>query len=311
MSVAKAQFPIGATFGLKDIPEQLTVEGNAERNEFVPAIDPNYVFRKDLLSDFLAWKMCGDKDGLYMTGPTGSGKTTLGQQVAARINQPMMTVNAHSRLETPELVGHYALINGEMTFVDGPLTTAMRNGWWFCLEEIDLLDPATAAGLNGVAEGRPLVIPEKNGEIVVAADGFAFMANGNTAGNGDATGLYQGTVRQNLAFLDRFMMMEVGYPDKAQELDILKSCVKEIPEEILKVMIDMAEQVRKLFVAGQIEVTMSTRTLIRWARLSNFFRPLKAQGRNPIHHALDRSLGFRAEPESQAALKEIAQRLFG
>lgn len=308
----KKSFGIAKTFELKDIPDNLTVEGYAEPSPFVPKRDDNYIFRKDLLSDVLAWHMFGSKvEGLYLTGPTGSGKTSIIDQVASRLQIPVMSVNAHSRMETPELVGHYALVNGNMSFVDGPLTIAMRKGWWFVVNEIDLLDPSTAAGLNSVAEGRPLVIPEKEGEIVTAAEGFGFIVTANSAGNGDSTGLYQGVLRQNLAFVDRFWMSVVDYPDTEQEMAIIKKAVDTIPEEIAKTMIAYAQQVRKLFVDQQIEVTMSTRTLIRWARLTDFFRPLKNKGVNPIHHALDRALCFRAEPESQSSLHEIAQRMFG
>jgi cobaltochelatase CobS len=41
------------------------------------------------------------------------------------------------------------------------------------------------------------------------------------------------------------------------------------------------------------------------------FRPASAEGKNPIIHALDRALGYRAEPESREALHELAQRVFG
>ena len=304
-------FSISKVFGLEGIPEQVTILGFAEVGPFVPKLDPTYRFRKELLSDLLAWHMMGAVEGLYLTGPTGSGKSTLITQVAARLNIPVQRVTAHSRLETPELVGHYALVNGSMSFVDGPLTIAMREGHWFLLDEIDLLDPATAAGLNGIVEGTPLVIPEKGCELVHPAPGFAFIATGNTAGGGDRTGLYQGTLRQNLAFLDRFWMVEVDYADPDQELAILSQVAPLIPEALKKEMVNYATEVRKLFVGGQIEVTLSTRTLVRWAKLAEFFRPIGAQGKNPLVHALDRALAFRAEPESRDTLKELAQRIFG
>lgn len=304
-------FSIAKTFGIEGVPEELTIQGYHEGSPFVPRLDQHYLFRKDLLSDILAWHMLGGTEGLYLTGPTGSGKSTLVLQVAARLNIPVHRVTAHSRLETPELIGHYALVSGSMSFVDGPLTTAMREGHWFLLDEIDLLDPATAAGLNGIVEGAPLVIPEKGGEMVCPAPGFCFIATGNTAGSGDQTGLYQGTLRQNLAFLDRFWMVEVGYPEMEQELSILSRVVPALPEELRKGMISFAAEVRKLFVGGQVEVTLSTRTLVRWAKMAEFFRPLAAQGKNPLLHALERALSFRAEPESRSALAEIAQRIFG
>ena len=196
-------------------------------------------------------------------------------------------------------------------YVYGPLAMAMKEGHWFLLDEIDLLDPATAAGLNGIVEGRPLTIPEKGGEVIKPASGFRFIATANTAGSGDRSGLYQGTLRQNGAFLDRFWMVEVDYPDEIQEKQILAKAMPSLADTVRDALVSYANEIRKLFIKGEIEVTFSTRTLVRWAKLVYLFRPASTEGKNPIIHALDRALGYRAEPESREALHELAQRVFG
>ena len=245
----RKEFAVRDTFGI-EAPAEITVTGRAARGPFVPAVDPAYQFRRELLSDLLAWVKVGGRDGLFLYGPTGAGKSSLVCQVAARLHIPVQRVTAHGRLEVQDLIGHHTLIDGDMVFVDGPLTTALRNGQWFLLDELDLLDPATAAGLNGIAEGAPLVIPENGGEIVEAHPDFRFLATGNTAGAGDGTGLYQGTLRQNLAFMDRFWVLEVGYPTEEQERAILAAAVPDLPEIIRQRMVSVANQVRKLFMCS-------------------------------------------------------------
>ena len=78
-----------------------------------------------------------------------------------------------------------------------------------------------------------------------------------------------------------------------------------------------AGEVRRLFLGetgsgsgAGIEVTFSTRTLLRWADLTIRFPPLARQGIQPVTYALDRALGFKATPETRTVLHEIAQRLF-
>jgi cobaltochelatase CobS len=309
------EFSVRDIFGI-DVPAEIKVTGRAARGPFVPEQDAGYRFRKELLSDLLAWIKVGGRDGLFLYGPTGAGKSSLVCQVASRLNVPVQRVTAHGRLEVQDLIGHHTLIDGDMVFVDGPLTTAMRAGQWFLLDELDLLDPATAAGLNGIVEGAPLVIPENGGEVVEAHPEFRFIATGNTAGAGDGTGLYQGTLRQNLAFMDRFWVVEVGYPTEDQEREILAAAVPDLPEVIRERMVSVANQLRRLFLGeadrgAAIEVTFSTRSLVRWAQLAWFFRGLAQQGRNPVIHALDRALAFRAAPETRQALHEIVQRELG
>lgn len=79
-----------------------------------------------------------------------------------------------------------------------------------------------------------------------------------------------------------------------------------------------ANEVRKLFMGessssnlvNAIEVTFSTRSLLRWAELTVRFQPLARQGIQPVTYALDRALAYRACRETRAMLHELAQRLF-
>ena len=59
-----------------------------------------------------------------------------------------------------------------------------------------------------------------------------------------------------------------------------------------------------------LDVTLSTRTLIRWAELTIAFQPLAKQGISPVRYAMDRALGFRASTTSRAALVEMVRRYF-
>jgi cobaltochelatase CobS len=255
---------------------------------------------------------------LYVFGPQGSGKTSLVKQLAARLNYPVFEVTGHNRLEFPELAGHLTIKDSQMSFQYGPLALAMKFGGLFLLNEIDLLDPSTAAGLNSVLDGSPLCVPENGGELISPHSMFRFVATGNTNGFSDETGLYQGTLRQNSAFMDRFWLIEIGYPKQEQEEKLLETITPELPADLRTKMVTFANEVRRLFVGSSptnnsdtvLEVTFSTRTLIRWARLTVRFKPLAWQGLSPINHALDRALAFRASPESRTFLHELSQRFF-
>ncbi|MDR3037869.1 MAG: CbbQ/NirQ/NorQ/GpvN family protein, partial [Candidatus Adiutrix sp.] len=257
-------------------------------------------------------------DPLYIFGPAGSGKTSLVKELASRVNYPVFEVTGHSRLEFPELVGHLTVENGQMAFQYGPLALALKYGGLFLLNEIDLLDPATAAGLNSILDGSPLCIPENGGEIIQPSPRFRFVATANTNGAADETGLYQGTLRQNCAFMDRFWLCEIGYPKPELEIALLARLTPELPDDLRARMVEYANEVRRLFLgqAGEnspehpLEVTFSTRTLIRWAKLTVRFQPLARQGVPPLVHALDRALAFRASAESRVCLHELAQRIF-
>ena len=167
-------------------------------------------------------------------------------------------------------------------------------------------------------DGSPLCIAENGGEIIQPHPMFRFVATANTNGGGDDTGLYQGTQRQNLAWLDRFTICEVGYPDATVEKKLLSQRFPSLPETLCATMVDYANEVRKLFMGeastgnltNTIEVTFSTRSLLRWGDLTLRFQPLAHQGIQPVTYALDRALAYRASRETRAMLHELAQRMF-
>ncbi|MBK1630653.1 CbbQ/NirQ/NorQ/GpvN family protein [Thiohalocapsa halophila] len=305
------RFDVAATFGVKARPG-FEVQGFADDTHPQIPVKQPYVFRNELLRDVLAYLHDANGDGMFLTGPTGGGKTSLISQIAARLNWPVQSVTCHGRMELTSLVGQFVLVNGSTQFVHGPLSVAARDGHLLILNESDLMDPSELAGLNDILEGQPLVIAENGGEVIKPHPRFRVFATGNSAGAGDASGVYQGVLRQNLAFMDRFRVVHVGYPDAEIERQVILSSVPKIPGEIADRMIRVADEVRRLFMgsdieAGELTVTMSTRTLVRWASLSLTFKGAP----NVFHYALQQALTARAEPEQREAIHRIAADVFG
>ena len=207
---------------------------------------------------------------------------------------------------------------GSMSYEYGPLALAMRYGGICLVNELDMASPEVAAGLHGILDGSPLCIPENGGELIIPHPMFRFVATANTNGAGDDTGLYQGTQRQNLAFTDRFILCEMGYPDSSVEKKLLRDRYPALPVSLCETMVDYANEVRRLFMgemsgstlSGSIEITFSTRSLLRWGALTLRFQPLAKQGIQPVTYALDRALAYRASRETRAMLHELAQRMF-
>ena len=64
--------------------------------ELVPQVDDAYVFQEDLAKQvFVSLR---DSEKMLLVGPTGSGKSTLVEQLAARLNWPMARVAASGGL---------------------------------------------------------------------------------------------------------------------------------------------------------------------------------------------------------------------
>ncbi len=315
MQTNQTQFDAGTIFSGKASGTMIT--GFDAPSDYTPVMESSYQFH-DSSRDIIVWFLMENADPLYVYGPVGCGKSSLIRQLSARLNYPVFEINGHERVEMADLIGHLSVQEGSMRFEYGPLAKAMKMGGLFLFNEIDLCSPSTLAGLNIILDGAPLCIAENGGELITPHPLFRFVATANTNGSGDDTGLYQGTQRQNLAWLDRFMLCELSYPAEEIEKDLLCAHYASLPQEIAHKMVDYAQEVRKLFMGennhnnlnSQIEVTFSTRTLLRWAELTLRFQPLAHQGIQPITYALDRALGYRASRETRALLHELAQRIF-
>lgn len=299
-----------------DVPLIGCTGTEADMQALVPKVDENYYFNRDALGDVLnhlqdVWSG-QTREPMMVMGPTGSGKTSLIQQVCARLNAPVIEVTGHGRLEVPQLLYSKVASSGSTLTLNGPLTQAMSEGVVFVFNEIDLVEPDTLTGLNDILEYHRVVI-EDDGRLIEAQPGFAFFATANTGGGGDETGLYGGTKVMNLAFRDRFRKLVVDYPDTKAEEQLLSTVFPKLDVTLRDRFIEVASLVRGAFndPAASMEVTMSTRTLIRWIRLTESFNGQTQKGRSPVHYALDRALAFGTGKGVYDALHQMVEQVFG
>lgn len=281
----------------------------------IPALNPNYRFRKDQVMVLLGFLSSPNRNGLYLTGPTGSGKSSLVTQAAARLNWPVQSVTCCAGLEFNDLVGQFLPTANGVRFFHNSLALAMKHGHILLLNEVDTMDPSQLVGLNDIIEGQPLVIPQNEGEVIRPHPAFRVVVTGNSAGGGDQTGLYQGVLRQNLAFMDRFGFMKMDYPTPDEEKAILAASLTKGTNAAMDALIDnmikVANDIRRLFIgsneSGNLSVTLSTRGLLRWMDLHAKYR------RRPdaLAVSLDQAVALQASPAEREAIHRIAQDVFG
>jgi cobaltochelatase CobS len=240
-----------------------TVSGEALRA--VPSVDPAYEFQEEITKRVLL--TINKARPVLLIGHTGTGKTSLVQQIAARIGQPTVRVNLNQQTTYADFIGQWTVVAGEMVWVDGVLPHAMKNGYWLIIDEIDYGEANILCSLNSVLEKHPsLTLKEKNKEAVTVHENFRVFGTGNACGAmKEWRHLYQGTNLMNEAWVDRWTVFKIEYLNDEAEARVLSNSVDKLSLTVAKELVKIANMVRKAFVEETVGCTFSTRRLLDWS----------------------------------------------
>jgi MoxR-like ATPase len=201
---------------------------------------------------------------VFITGHSGNGKTMSIEQACAKAKRKFVCVSMTPETDESDLLGNYVLINGNMEWRDGPVTTAARQGAVLCIDEIDY-GAQNLSSLQRVLEGKPFML-KKKGELISPAPGFTVFATANTKGKGSDDGRYMFTNVLNEAFLERFRTtMEQEFPPIKVERKIIEkelTSVGRADDEFAEKLVTWADVIRKTFADGGCDEVISTRRLV-------------------------------------------------
>ena len=249
-----------------DVP---TFEWDGDHRD-VPTVDMNYEYGGTALYRVLQGIV--DGNNTYLFGHTGTGKSTLVEQVCARLRFPLVRVNFDSEISRMDLVGRDVLTTDEngqtiSKFVDGVLPDALSRPCLLLCDEVDFIRPDVMYVFQRVLEGNGLLISEDGGRKVLANPWFRLVATANTCGQGDESGMYMGARPQSMATLDRFEnWVSVDYMESAKETKWLKSVSPLLTDDAAKMMVGYAQEHRQAFVGGKVMQPLSPRGLKAMAK---------------------------------------------
>lgn len=248
----------------------------------IPKIDTGYVFDQYCtVSLAAAWYM---EDACLIHGPKGSGKTTLPQQMAARLGIPYTRINGREDMESSALFGGVKFSPEQgVVWVDGPIAEFAKHGGIVCIDEVSRLPAGIVNGLMAVLEhGTDVFLADKPGTVaektIKRHPMFRIVCTDNTELQGDTTGKYVGTNVQDEALIDRFdTSIKLGYLSVAHEMKIIIGKVPQIDNRIAQQMVQLAGMIRTSYDGGNIGFTMSPRGLVAWAKKAVFWdNPMQA-----------------------------------
>jgi hypothetical protein len=269
--------PMNTTFDAKATVLAMT---NGDRDTIIPAQVAEYV-PWGHFSDIEALLKTKNFVTIYITGLSGNGKTTMIEQVCAKLKRECFRINIVGTTDEDDLFGGLRLVNGDTVWQDGAVIQAMKRGAVLLLDEVDLGSEKLMC-LQPILEGKGVYVKKKN-EWVIPAEGFAVVATANTKGKGSEDGRFVGTNVMNEAFLDRFdYTYEQDYAPKSTEKKILVKAMKKYgatDNDFIDHLVSWAEMIRKSYKDGAVNEIISTRRLINICKAYSVFNnKIKAVG---------------------------------
>jgi len=165
---------------------------------------------------------------VLLVGPPSTGKSSFVRLWAKKKSQKLFQLSLNRDIDASILLGHWELKNHETIYAYGILAQAMKTGGVLLLDEWDSQSPEAGQILQQILEERTLVIPD-TGEVLVNKNLIVF-GTANTIGGEDLEGVYAGVVRQNLAQLDRFIVINIEYKNITEKVET--KIGKPLPAEV-------------------------------------------------------------------------------
>jgi cobaltochelatase CobS len=292
------------------VDSDMEVPAFSEADERVPDLDPTYVFDGPTTLAICAGFARNRR--VMVQGYHGTGKSTHIEQVAARLNWPMIRINLDAHISRIDLVGRDAIVlrDGQQVteFREGLLPWALQHPVALVFDEYDAGRPDVMFVIQRVLEAQGKLTLLDQNRVIRPNPWFRLFATTNTIGLGDTTGLYHGTQAINQGQMDRWnIVTTLNYLPAAVEAQIVlaKSGEYDKPDgrKTVERMIKVADLSRQGFINGDISTVMSPRTVISWAENAMIF--------SDVGFAFRLSFLNKCDESERPLIAEYYQRVFG
>ena len=292
------------------VDSDMQVPAFSTADSHVPELDAGYKFDAQTTLAICAGFAFDRR--VMVQGYHGTGKSTHIEQVAARLNWPLVRVNLDAHVSRIDLVGKDAIVLKEgqqvTEFREGILPWSIQRPMALVFDEYDAGRPDVMFVIQRVLEAQGRLTLLDQNRVIRPNPYFRLFATTNTIGLGDTTGLYHGTQQINQGQMDRWSVVTtLNYLSQDVEVGIVlaKSPGYETPEgkRTINAMVRVADMTRNAFMNGDISTVMSPRTVITWAQNATIFG--------------DVGLGFRltflnkCDELERPTVAEFYQRAFG
>ena len=192
----------------------------------------------------------------YLVGSAGTGKSTIGKQVADSLNVPFASKSVSGQTPESALVGYMA---GGGNYVGTEFRRIFEFGGVFLLDEVDNGNPNVLNVLNSALANDSMAFADG---MVSRHKDFVAIATANTYGNG-ATAEYVGRNPIDKAFLNRFATIDIDIDENVE--DAMLNSVG-LSAEVARLWITAIRKARTNVFSAGLRVLVTPRNTLNGAK---------------------------------------------
>ena len=214
---------------------------------------------------------------ILIEGPTGPGKTSAVLAYSAMREMAFYAIPSNIGIEPSQLFGKFIPDeeNGGFKWIDGPVTSIVRNGGVLLINEVNFMPERVATVLFGLLDKRrQIILLDHEAEVIDAHEDLLIIADMNPD--------YEGTRTLNKAFRNRFGIQLFWDYDPTVEAALVES----------KSLLSLAGRIRNDVARGLYQTPVSTNMLQEFERITealgidfavtNFVNHFATEERAPI-----------------------------
>ena len=187
-----------------------------------------------------------EERNILLVGDVGVGKNALIYYINQLRNLPTVRFSFNQDTMSEDLIGSFQILPDGFHWQDGPLITAMKEGYTFVADEMNLASPEILKRFLSVLKNKSLMLSEKDTSSCEARDRFHFVATQNPSRG------FEGRKTLPIQIQKYFTIIYIDSYPIAEQVEIIRALFPKAPASLVEGVIELQNRLEEKIKKSEI-----------------------------------------------------------